>query len=110
MSFRRPLRMNEGSYFVEITSVDLVSYSEGKEALKLTVKTLEGDIIYGKFLIFTNNSYIVNKLIDIAYEEQPNDEIDEQKFVGVLIEIILREKNGYLNIVDISPIEYEEDE
>lgn len=110
MAFKRILGILEGIYIVEVTKVGLITYSDGRQALKLTVRTIEDTIIYGNFLIFVNNIYLVEKLINITYDNPPEGDIDEQDFVGIYMEITTREKNGYINIVDINPVEFEEEE
>lgn len=109
MAFKRQLNILEGSYIVEITNVELLNYPDNRQALKLKVRTYK-DNVYGNFLIFTNNVYLIDRLIDIVYDKDPGQEIDEQDFVGIYMEITTREKNGYINIVDINPVEFEEEE
>ena len=110
MSFKRIVGILEGNYIVEVTKVDLITYDDGRQALKLTVRTIEDIIIYGNFLIFTNNVYLIDKLVNIAYDTPPDDEVNEEDFVGMYMEITTKEKNGYMNIVDINPVEFEEEE
>lgn len=110
MSFKRIAGILEGNYIVEVTKVDLITYDDGRQALKLAVRTVEGTIIYGNFLIFTNNVYLIDKLINIAYDNPPDDEVNEEDFVGIYMEITTKEKNGYMNIVDINSVEFEEEE
>lgn len=109
MSFKRILSILEGNHVVKVTGVKLLNYGDERQALKLTVRTIEGGV-YGNFLIFTNNVYLVDKLIDITYDNPPDDEVNEEDFVGIYMEITIKEKNGYMNIVDINPVEFEEEE
>lgn len=110
MAFKRISGILEGNYIIEVTKVGIITYKDGRQALKLTVRTIEGDIIYGNFLIFTNNVYLMDKLINITYENPPKNEVNEEEFVGIYMEITTREKNGYMNIVDMNPVELVEDE
>ncbi|GAA0860248.1 hypothetical protein GCM10008916_25730 [Clostridium nitritogenes] len=109
MSFKRILGILEGNHAVKVTGVKLLNYEDERQALNLTVRTIEGGV-YGNFLIFTNNVYLIDKLIDITYDDQPNDEVNEEDFFGIYMEITTKEKNGYMNIVDINPVEVEEEE
>lgn len=109
MSFKRILSILEGNHVVKVTGVKLLNYGDERQALKLTVRTIEGGV-YGNFLIFTNNVYLIDKLIDITYDDPPNDEVNEEDFFGIYMEITTKEKNGYMNIVDINPVEFEEEE
>lgn len=108
MPFKRLIGILEGRHIVGITNAEVSNYKDGNEAINLTVKTREN--VLGKFLIFTNNTYLVDKLIEITYDECLDDEINEKDFIGVSMEITTKEKNGYMNIVDINPVEFEEDE
>lgn len=108
MSFKRVLSILEGNHAVEVTGVRLLNYEDERQALKLAVRTIEGGV-YGNFLIFTNNVYLIDKLINIAYDDPPDDEVNEEDFVGIYMEITTKEKNGYMNIVDINPVEFEEE-
>ena len=108
MTFKIQENVKEGTGVVKVVGVELLNYNYGK-ALKTMVEYVDSKL-YATFLVFTNNHYLINKLIDIAYEIAPDDEIDEQKFVGIYMEITTKEKNGYMNIVDINPVEVEEEE
>ncbi|MDY6013154.1 hypothetical protein [Clostridium sp.] len=109
MTFKIQENVKEGTGVVKVVGVELLNYNYGKQALKTMVEYVDSKL-YATFLVFTNNHYLINKLIDIAYEIAPDDEIDEQKFVGIYMEITTKEKNGYMNIVDINPVEVEEEE
>ena len=109
MTFKIQENVKEGTGVVKVVGVDLLNYNYVKQALKTMVEYVDSKL-YATFLVFTNNHYLINKLIDIAYEIAPDDEIDEQKFVGIYMEITTKEKNGYMNIVDINPVEVEEEE
>lgn len=109
MTFKIQENAKEGTSVVKILGVELLNYKYGKQALKIMVKYIDSKL-YGTFLIFTNNVYLIDKLVKIVYENLPEEEIDEQKFVGIYMEITTKEKNGYLNIVDIKSVEFEEEE
>ena len=109
MTFKIQENAKEGTSVVKILGVELLNYNYGKQALKMMVKYIDSKL-YGTFLIFTNNVYLIDKLVKAVYENLPEDEIDEQKFVGIYMEITTKENNGYLNIVDIKPVEFEEEE
>ncbi|WP_297639024.1 hypothetical protein [uncultured Clostridium sp.] len=107
MAFKRIIGIGEGTYNVQIVKTILVSYPGNKQALKITVKTIEDDEVYHTFLIFINNTYVITKLINVTYEENFDEEIDEEDFNGVYMEITTKEKNGYINIIDINPVDGE---
>lgn len=106
MAFKRIMGILEGNYFVEITKAEVINYNDGRQAIKVVVKTRED--VFGNFLIFTNNVQLINKLIDVTYENCIDEEIDERDFIGVTMEITTKEKNGYINIVDIKQVEFED--
>lgn len=110
MSFKRIACISEGNYIVEITDVNLINFKGDKEALKLTLETYEDNPLSGSFLIFINNTYLIDKLINSVCENTSVYEVNEKEFIGGFIEITTKVKGGYLNIVDINPVEFEDDE
>ena len=105
MAFKRVQAIAEGNYIVKITGAKVVDYDNGIQGIQLTVITQEG--VYGNFLIFTTNIHLIEKLIKITYSECNEDEVNEQDFVNIEMEIKTKERNGYINIVDIIDINSE---
>ena len=98
--------IREGIFKVMVTSANYIGFNNGSGALRLGMRTKEW--IGGSFLIFTNNNYLINKLLNCVYEGvvPKQEEIDIQYFVSSMLIITTKENKGFLNIIDINPFEY----
>ena len=99
--FKRIIGLTEGVHDLKIVGVEVVDYKNSGKALKLNVRNEKG--IKHTFLIFLNNIFLVNKLIESVYTDvtDNDEEFNEQDFIGITIKADIKETNGYLNIVDI---------
>ncbi|MBK5241689.1 hypothetical protein [Clostridium sp.] len=103
--FMRQGMIGEGTWKIMVESANNIKFGNGSEALRIGVTTKDG--MTGSFLIFTNNNYLINKLLNCVYYDgvPRQEEIDIQYFVSSMLTITTKENNGYLNIVDINPFE-----
>lgn len=105
MSFKviKEFRFEEGEYNVKIIEAAVINYNDGKQAIRIKVENSVK--ARHNFLIFTNNIFVMEKLIDICYEDvEDGEELDEQSFVGLEVRIGTERRNGYLNIVSIGEV------
>jgi len=104
--FRVQRSFSPGWNTVQIKDTAVVEYDNSLDALRLGVVNHESG--YKIFLIFSDNTRLIKKLLDLVYDEY-DEEVDEQDLVGLSLQISLVEKAGYLKINDIRPSDYEFD-
>lgn len=84
---------------VTVTNAELIDLKNNKQAVKLTLVNQELDS--RNFLVFTNNTYLINQLLEIAYGSFEVQSADEKDFIGLEFSVWLQEHNGYLIVKQI---------
>ncbi|SCK02039.1 Uncharacterised protein [uncultured Clostridium sp.] len=84
---------------VKVIDSELVDYGFNKEAVRLTL--INENFEKRRFLIFINNSDLINELITITYGYCKSNGVDEKDFIGLEMLVWLEAKNGYLNITNL---------
>ena len=103
MSIKIQKAIGEGFYIADIKGVHV---KECKNGMQMLIFNLVSNNKQGSAILFTNNTCLIEKLMKITYEDYDpeddyDDEVDEKDFIGIRMKVKLKEKNGYLNIVDI---------
>lgn len=101
-NFRKKEEITEGNFVVKIVGAEVVSYPTN-DALKLNVMTKSGAA--KTFLIFENNSILIERLIEATSLETTEQSFDESCLVGRCVSIETRHYKEYLNICDFTAAE-----
>lgn len=99
--YKRTWKENEWQ-IVKVIGAELVDYGFNKLAVKLTL--INEEFNKGRFLIFVNNTILINELVAITYGYYKQHDVDEKDFIGLEMFVWLEERNGYLNITDVASV------
>lgn len=99
--YRKTWKENEWQ-IVKVIKSELVDYGFNKLAVKLTL--VNEEMGRGNFLIFANNTILINELIEITYGYYKQHDVDEEDFIGLEMFVWLEERNGYLNITNLASV------
>lgn len=102
--FRRRKSILEGTHNVTILKIREKQHDNGKLYFIITVKR-ELDGATRDFWI-EEESYLIEKIIDIQYKGDEREEFDPKEFIGesMMINVKKNEAN-YFNITDIQPVD-----
>lgn len=108
--FRRRKSILEGIHNVTIVKIGEKQHNNGKLYFIITVKR-EVDGATREFWI-DENSYLIEKIIDILFKGDEREEFNPKEFIGVGMMInVKKSEANYFNITDIYPVdEYNEDD
>jgi len=91
---------------VKVVASEIVDYRNNNQAIRLTL--LNESFDSKRFLIFTNNTLLMNSLLELTYGNSDVQSADEKDFVNMEFLVWVEEHNGYLNIKDIGILKQEE--
>lgn len=105
MAFKiKKVGFEEGLYDVRIVEVELKTFNEGKEAIRIKVENNNKET--HNFLVFTTNYLLIQSLLNLAYDSWDEDEeFNEQDLVNIEMRIETVRNGSYLNIVNVEGIQ-----
>ena len=102
--FRRRKSIFSGTHWVVIETIEETFSKSNKKFFKVTVKK-KNDRAKREFWI-GEESYLIEKLIDLIFEDDDREEFDSGEFIGKEIVIDVKKGEGeYYNISDIRSID-----
>ncbi|MCM0648429.1 hypothetical protein NBE98_08585 [Clostridium swellfunianum] len=101
-AFKRNEEITEGNYDVKIDSAEVVRYPKS-DALKIHVRNQFG--ASRTFLLFANNTMLIEKLLEATSLESTDGSFDENSLVGRYVSIDTQMDKGYLNIYNFTASE-----
>ena len=102
--FRRRKSILEGTHNVTILKIREKQHDNGKLYFIITVKR-ELDGATRDFWI-EEESYLIEKIIDILFKGDEREEFDPKEFIGVdMIINVKKNEANYFNITDIQPVD-----